>query len=210
LQPASLLGSGLGSRAQSAATRSASGHGPRPAQIPPGRRVGPVIFLGAEVNSLRSGESNLAADSHRNPFADASRNPREPHSGAIQNWAGPASVPHAFAEGSAIVSQITFAKPFHIVRACSHYWDGGDGSQFFRVLGARSALWSITGATSDNEIGKTGPVPSGCGANSAILRCRPRRWGLPQPSAVASSGRIFARNAIHPNSVSRPSGGPHA
>ena len=104
------------------------------------------------------------------------------------------------------------------IRACSHYWDGGDGSQFFRVLGARSVLWSITGATSDNEIGKTGPVPSGCGGNSAILRCRPRRWGLPQLSAVASSptprtktypwgprrGRISARNAIHPNSGNRP------
>jgi len=28
--------------------------------------------------------------------------------------------------------------------------------------------------------------------------------GLPQPSAIASSGQIFARNAIHPNSVNRP------
>src|SRR5580658_5646058 len=32
-------------------------------------------------------------------------------------------------------------------------------------------------ATSDEEMGKMGPVPSGCGANSAILRCRPRQWG---------------------------------
>jgi len=31
-------------------------------------------------------------------------------------------------------------------------------------------------ATSDDEMGKTGPVPSGCRENGAILRCRPRRW----------------------------------
>ena len=83
---------------------------------------------------------------------------------------------------------------------------------------------AVTGATSNEEMGEIGPVPSasiparkdrtpgalGCGANSAILRCRPRRWGLPQPSAGASSpphglrpvrgglgsGRIFAGNVI--------------
>ncbi len=31
-------------------------------------------------------------------------------------------------------------------------------------------------ATSDKEMGKNGPVPSGCGVNWAILRCRPRPW----------------------------------
>ena len=28
-------------------------------------------------------------------------------------------------------------------------------------------------ATSDNEMGKIGPSPPGCGANRSILRCRP-------------------------------------
>ena len=31
-------------------------------------------------------------------------------------------------------------------------------------------------ATSDDEMGKNGPVPSGCGENPAILHSRPRRW----------------------------------
>ena len=31
-------------------------------------------------------------------------------------------------------------------------------------------------ATSDNEIGKTGPVPPGCGENRVIFHSRPRRW----------------------------------
>ena len=30
--------------------------------------------------------------------------------------------------------------------------------------------------SSDNEDGKIGPVPSGCGENSAILRSRPCTW----------------------------------
>ena len=73
-------------------------------------------------------------------------------------------------------------------------------------------------ATSDNEIGKMGPVPSGCGANRVILRYRPRLWnhqsrsaGASHPNdedlslgAPASSDPIFARNAARLNSVSRP------
>ena len=31
-------------------------------------------------------------------------------------------------------------------------------------------------ATSDDEMGKIGPSPPGCGANRAILRCHPRLW----------------------------------
>jgi hypothetical protein len=31
-------------------------------------------------------------------------------------------------------------------------------------------------ATSDAEMGKTGPGPKGCGENPAILHSRPRRW----------------------------------
>jgi hypothetical protein len=89
-------------------------------------------------------------------------------------------------------------------RVCQHYWDGGDGSQFFSVLGMRSDAYRgphgqvlvrgvDTGcllATNDDELGKIGLVPSastparknrvpgasGCGANPAILHSRPRRW----------------------------------
>jgi integrase len=39
--------------------------------------------------------------------------------------------------------------------------------------------------TSDNEIGKIDPVPSGCGANRAIFRCRPRLWNHQSRSASA-------------------------
>ena len=42
----------------------------------------------------------------------------------------------------------------------------------FSERGANSSR--PTGVTSDNEIGKIGPVPSGCGANRSILRCHPR------------------------------------
>src|ERR1700684_3314655 len=31
-------------------------------------------------------------------------------------------------------------------------------------------------------------VPPGCGQNPAILRCRPRQWGPPQPWDSVSSG----------------------
>jgi hypothetical protein len=31
-------------------------------------------------------------------------------------------------------------------------------------------------ATIDDEMGKIGPSPAGCGANRSILRCHPRRW----------------------------------
>src|SRR5277367_2428946 len=31
-------------------------------------------------------------------------------------------------------------------------------------------------ATRDEAIGKIRPLPSGCGENQAILRCRPRLW----------------------------------
>ena len=43
-------------------------------------------------------------------------------------------------------------------------------------------------ATSDDEMGKIGPSPSGCGANRAILRCHPRLWtrhSLRIPSRLA-------------------------
>ena len=38
-------------------------------------------------------------------------------------------------------------------------------------------------ATSDNEIGKTGPVPLGCGENRVILHSRPQQWTRDSPRA---------------------------
>jgi hypothetical protein len=58
--------------------------------------------------------------------------------------------------------------------------------------------------TIDAEIGKIGPGPRGCGVNWARPHCRPRLWTRHSPSDSASSGPIFARNAIHPSSVNRP------
>ena len=62
--------------------------------------------------------------------------------------------------------------------------------------------------TSDNEIGPISErplarVPSGCGVNRAILRCRPRPWNRQSRSASASSDPIFARNAARPNRQDR-------
>jgi hypothetical protein len=59
-------------------------------------------------------------------------------------------------------------------------------------------------ATSDEEMEKMDPVPSGCGEKSGHTSLSSSTVGPPQPSDSASSGRIFARNAIHPNSVNRP------
>ena len=60
-----------------------------------------------------------------------------------------------------------------------------------------------TGATSDNEIGKIG--------SSLRVAAKIRPYfilgldgGPATAFGLASSGRIFARNAIHPNSVNRP------
>jgi hypothetical protein len=64
-------------------------------------------------------------------------------------------------------------------------------------------------ATIDEEIGKIGPSPSGCGVNPGSPATGPCRWGgnraihslssstvdPPQPSDSASSGPIFVRNA---------------
>jgi hypothetical protein len=50
-------------------------------------------------------------------------------------------------------------------------------------------------ATSDAEMRKIGPSPSGCGANRAILSLSASTLEPPKPSASASSGPIFARNA---------------
>ena len=58
--------------------------------------------------------------------------------------------------------------------------------------------------TIDVGIGKTGPGPKGCGKKSGHTSFSPSTVDPPQPSGSASSGPIFARNDIHPSSVSRP------
>lgn len=59
-------------------------------------------------------------------------------------------------------------------------------------------------AMTDEEMRKISPVPSGCGENPSIVCCRPRQWGRHSLRDSASYGRIFARNAIRPNSVNGP------
>ena len=48
-------------------------------------------------------------------------------------------------------------------------------------------------ATSDNEIGKTGPGPEGCGENRAILHYRLRLWARHslQTSCLSDTSPIF-------------------
>ncbi len=59
-------------------------------------------------------------------------------------------------------------------------------------------------ATIDEEIGKIGPGPKGCGEESGHTSFSPLTVDPPQPAGSASSGPIFARNAIHLSSVNRP------
>jgi hypothetical protein len=49
-------------------------------------------------------------------------------------------------------------------------------------------------ATRDDEMGKTGPSPTGCGVNRAIRSLSSSTVGPTQPSDSASSGAIFVRN----------------
>ncbi len=58
--------------------------------------------------------------------------------------------------------------------------------------------------TIDEEIGKIGPGPKGCGEKSGHISFSPSTVDPPQPSGSASSGPIFARNAIHLSIVNRP------
>jgi hypothetical protein len=58
-------------------------------------------------------------------------------------------------------------------------------------------------ATSDDEIGKMGPVPSGCakirsGGVVVLL------FGTTEPFRSVLPDRIFSRNALHPGRVNRP------
>ena len=56
----------------------------------------------------------------------------------------------------------------------------------------------------DDEMREIGPGPKGCGENSVHTSFSSSTVDPPQPSDSASSGRIFARNDIHPSSVNKP------
>ncbi len=62
-------------------------------------------------------------------------------------------------------------------QGCIHVYEWPATGAIFSHVKERGA--THTGcllATSDKEMGKNGPVPSGCGKNWARLRCRPRPW----------------------------------
>src|SRR5271169_6849450 len=75
-------------------------------------------------------------------------------------------------------------------RACSHYQDGGAGSQFFSNQGVRSDAYRVSASDDRRRVGENwprpfgfhpcdedlSPGPRGCGENPAILHSRPRRW----------------------------------
>src|SRR3984885_13250896 len=69
---------------------------------------------------------------------------------------------------------------------------GGNFSQF-QERGATNV--GNLRATSDTEMRKIGPSPAGCDENRAIRSLSSSAVGPPQPSAPASSGAIFSRNA---------------
>jgi hypothetical protein len=65
--------------------------------------------------------------------------------------------------------------PVHHTRACyelSHGWRW----ELVFPSSRRATNMDYLRATIDNEMGKIGPSPPGCGANWSILRCHPRRW----------------------------------
>jgi hypothetical protein len=58
-------------------------------------------------------------------------------------------------------------------------------------------------ATIDNEMGKIGPSPPGCGANRAHTSLSSSTVDPPQPSDSASSEPTFVRNATRAKVNSR-------
>jgi hypothetical protein len=57
-----------------------------------------------------------------------------------------------------------------------HYWVGATGAHFAEMEERGVTNTGAITATSDDEIGKMGPVPSGCGENPLRRRCRPLIW----------------------------------
>src|SRR6266567_9496783 len=100
--------------------------------------------------------------------------------------------------------QNTSARMVSIGRACSHYWGGGAGSQFFRVQGVRSDAYRVSASDDRRGNRENWPRPEGLRRKSVHTSFSPLTVDPPQPSGSASSGPIFARNAIHLGSMNRP------
>ena len=90
------------------------------------------------------------------------------------------------------------------LRACSHYWRGGAGSQFFRVPEVRSDAYRVSANDDRRRNRENWPQPFGLRRKSGHTSFPPSTVDPPQSSGSASSGRFFARNAIHASSVNRP------
>src|SRR5712672_1495295 len=73
----------------------------------------------------------------------------------------------AFELGSAKRSKIGPVHTTQAVATGANFWQ-------FEERGVTHTGCLLT--TIDEEMGKIGPVPSGCGENPPILRCRPRIW----------------------------------
>ena len=153
--------------------------------------MGRVHARGAEP----AGESNCnAAPGRARRFqrsecsthtADADRTDRHSIAGANSNSATPAAqeCEEALKQGCAEAECGESDRATEVRSSCAPalgcidiYEQAAPGANFFEFQerGVRCS-WS-TEATSDDEIGKIGPGPSGCSANRAIRRCRPRWW----------------------------------
>ena len=78
------------------------------------------------------------------------------------------------------------------------------GANFLRVPGARSDAYRVSASDEQQRNRENWPRPFGLRRKSGHTSFSPSTVGPPQPSGSASSGRIFARNAIHSSSVNRP------
>ena len=95
-------------------------------------------------------------------------------------------------------------KTLQFIRACSHYWRGGAGSQFFRVPEVRSDAYRVSANDDRRRNRENCPRPFGLRRKSGHTSFPPSTVDPPQSSGSASSGRFFARNAIYASSVNRP------
>ena len=72
---------------------------------------------------------------------------------------------------------------------------GGAGSQFFSVRGARSDAYRVSASDERQRNEENWPQPFGLRRKSGHTSLSASTVDPPQPSASASSGPIFARNA---------------
>ena len=79
-----------------------------------------------------------------------------------------------------------------------NYRVGGDGSQFFRVLGARRDAYRVSASDERRRNRENWPRPFGLRRKAGHTSFSPSTVDPPQPSGSASSGPFFARNAARP------------